>query len=128
MMGTWEDLVDDGEYATVEEAMAAESADSWVFTSANVGDGKVYGVEFDISTPLTACGLDDTGVFMNYAEVKSDVEDFMGTRRFNEQARSAVNVDFIQDLPTLDASCVVSDSKQGYGDAKRGGKGERWSP
>src|SRR3546814_8474613 len=45
MIGTWEDLVDDGEYATVEEAMAAEPADSWVFTSANVGDGKVYGVE-----------------------------------------------------------------------------------
>src|SRR3546814_2211765 len=93
--------------------MAAEPADSWVFTSANVGDGKVYGVEFDISTPLTAFGMDDTGVFMNYAYVKSDVEDFMGSRRFNEQARSAFNVGFIQDLPTLDASFGVSYRKQG---------------
>src|SRR3546814_624847 len=75
MIGTWEDLVDDGEYATVEEAMAAEPADSWVFTSANVGDGKAYGVEFDISTPLTAFGMDDTGVFMNYANVKPDLEE-----------------------------------------------------
>jgi len=113
MMGTWEDLVEDGEYATVEEAMAAEPADSWVFTSANVGDGKVYGVEFDISTPLAAFGMDNTGVFMNYAWVKSDVEDFMGERRFNNQARSAFNVGFIQDLPTLDASFGVSYRKQG---------------
>src|SRR3546814_13833584 len=108
MRGTWEDLVDDSEYATVEEAMAAEPADSWVCTSANVVDGKVYGVEFDISTPLTAFGMDDTGVFMNYAYVKSDVEDFMCSRRFNEQARSAFNVGSIQDLLTLDASFGVS--------------------
>src|SRR3546814_14736879 len=57
--------------------------------------------------------MDDTGVFMNYAYVKSDVEDFMGSRRFNEQARSAFNVGFIQDLPTLDASFGVSYRKQG---------------
>lgn len=113
MMGTWEDLVDEGEYATVEEAMAAEPADSWVFTSANVGDGKVYGVEFDISTPLTAFGMDNTGVFMNYAYIKSDVDDFMGKRRFNNQAKSAFNVGFIQDLPTLAASFGVSYRKQG---------------
>src|SRR3546814_15194669 len=57
--------------------------------------------------------MDDTGVFMNYVYVKSDVEDFMGSRRFNEQARSAFNVGFIQDLPTLDASFGVSYRKQG---------------
>src|SRR3546814_3342028 len=37
----------------------------------------------------------------------------MGSRRFNEQARSAFNVGFIQDLPTLDASFGVSYRKQG---------------
>ncbi|WP_101925837.1 MULTISPECIES: TonB-dependent receptor plug domain-containing protein [Luteimonas] len=113
MQGIWEDLVDDGEYATVEEAMAAEPAESFVFTSANVGDGKVYGVEFDLSTPLTSFGMDDTGVFMNYAYVKSNVDDFIGERRFNDQARSTFNVGFIQDLPTLAASFGLSYRKQG---------------
>src|SRR3546814_7407943 len=50
---------------------------------------------------------------MTCAYGKSDVEDFMGSRRFNEQARSAFNVGFIQDLPTLDASFGVSYRKQG---------------
>lgn len=112
-MDAWDDMVDDGDYASVEEAMAAEPAESWVFTSANVGDGKVYGAEFDLSTPLTAFGMDSTGVFLNYSYVKSDIEDFMGTRRFNNQARSAFNVGFIQDLPSLAASFGVSYRKQG---------------
>src|SRR5690606_34410456 len=83
----WDDMVEDGDYATVEEAMAAEPAESWLFTSGNVGDGKVYGVEFDLSTPLGAIGLEHTGVFLNYAWVQSKVDDFMGERRFNDQAR-----------------------------------------
>src|SRR5690606_37604760 len=91
MLDVWDELVEDGDYATVEEAMAAEPAESWVFTSANVGDGKVYGAEFDLSTPLSAFGMEDTGVFLNYSYVKSDVKDFLGTRRFNNQARSAFN-------------------------------------
>ncbi|MBJ6980393.1 TonB-dependent receptor [Luteimonas sp. MC1572] len=109
----WDDMVEDGDYASVEDAMAAEPAKSWLFTSANVGDGKVYGVEFDLSTPLSAFGMDSTGVFLNYAYVKSDVEDFMGTRRFNNQARSAFNVGFIQDVPSLAASFGVTYRKQG---------------
>ena len=113
MLDTWEDMVDDGEAATIEEAMALEPADSWVFTSANVGDGKVWGVEFDLSTPLSAFGMDDTGVFLNYSWVDSEIEDFMGERRFNNQARSVFNIGFIQDLPSLAASFGVSYRKQG---------------
>jgi outer membrane receptor protein involved in Fe transport len=113
MRDAWDELVEDGDYATVEEAMAAEPAESWVFTSANVGDGKVHGAEFDLSTPLSAFGMDDTGVFLNYSYVKSDVKDFLGTRRFNNQARSAFNVGFIQDLPALAATFGVSYRKQG---------------
>ena len=60
--------------------------ESWVFTSANVGDGKVYGVEFDLSTPLTAFGLPDTGVFLNYSWLNSKVEDFIGNRRFRHRS------------------------------------------
>ncbi|MDH5824301.1 TonB-dependent receptor [Luteimonas sp. RD2P54] len=113
MLDTWEDMVDDGEAASIEEAMIAEPADSWVFTSANVGDGSVYGVEFDLSTPLNMFGLDDTGVFLNYSWVESEVDDFLGERRFNNQARSVYNVGFIQDLPALAASFGISYRMQG---------------
>ena len=97
------------------EAIAANPFDpeSFVFTSANVGDGKVYGVEFDLSTPLSAFGFDHTGVFLNYSYLKSEIEDFLGERRFNDQAKSVFNIGFIQDLPDLGASFGVSFRKQG---------------
>ena len=87
--------------------------ESYVFTSANVGDGNVYGVEFDLSTPLTALGLPDTGVFLNYSWLDSKVEDFIGSRRFNDQARSVYNVGFIHDMPALQASFGATYRKQG---------------
>ncbi|MGH8062754.1 MAG: TonB-dependent receptor domain-containing protein, partial [Pseudoxanthomonas sp.] len=87
--------------------------ESWLFTSANVGDGKVYGVEFDLSTPLTALGLPNTGVFLNYSYLNSKVTDFIGERRFNDQARSVYNIGFIHDLPSLGASFGATYRKQG---------------
>jgi outer membrane receptor protein involved in Fe transport len=98
-----------------EQAIAANPFDpeSWLFTSGNVGDGKVYGVEFDLSTPLTALGMPDTGVFLNYAYLKSKVTDFIGERRFNDQARNVYNIGFIQDLPSLAASFGATYRKQG---------------
>jgi outer membrane receptor protein involved in Fe transport len=86
---------------------------SFVYTAANVGDGKVYGIEFDASTPLTALGLPDTGVFVNYSWLDSSVDDGFGDRRFNNQARYVYNVGFIQDLPTWGASFGASYRKQG---------------
>ncbi|MCL6714039.1 TonB-dependent receptor [Pseudomonas sp. R2.Fl] len=88
-------------------------AESWLFTSANVGDGKVYGVEFDLSTPLTALGMPNTGVFLNYSYLNSKITDFMGERRFNDQAKSVYNVGFIQDLPSIGASFGATYRKQG---------------
>src|SRR5690606_29855112 len=84
-----------------DEAIAAVpfEPDSFIYTMDNVGDGEVWGVEFDLSTPLTAFNLPDTGVFLNYSWLDSEVEDFLGTRRFNNQAGSVYNVGFIQDLP-----------------------------
>lgn len=73
--------------------------DSFVYSAANVGDGEVYGIELDLSTPLGALGMPDTGVFLNYAWLDSEVEDFAGTRRFNNQAEYVYNVGFIHDLP-----------------------------
>jgi outer membrane receptor protein involved in Fe transport len=87
--------------------------DSFVFSAANVGDGSVYGFEFDLSTPLTAFGLPDTGVFVNYAWLDSEVDDFAGERRFNDQARYVYNLGFIHDLPDSGWSFGASYRKQG---------------
>lgn len=87
--------------------------ESWLFTSANIGDGKVYGIEFDLSTPLTALGMPNTGVFLNYSYLDSKVTDVIGERRFNDQARSVYNIGFIQDLPSLAASFGATYRKQG---------------
>ena len=109
-----EDLMNE-ENLSEEEAMALLpfEPESWLFTSANVGDGKVYGVEFDLSTPLSAFGLDNTGVFLNYSWLQSKITDFLGERRFNDQARSVYNLGFIQDLPNLTASFGATYRKQG---------------
>lgn len=113
MQDTWEEMIEDGDAVDLADAMAQEPAESWLYTSANVGDGKVYGFEFDLSTPLSVFGLDNTGVFLNYSWVDSKVDDFMGERRFNDQAKSVFNIGFIQDLPSLAASFGVTYRKQG---------------
>lgn len=97
----------------VEDADGEFEPDSWLFTSENVNSGKVYGVEIDLSSPLTLLGLPNTGVFVNYTWVKSEVTDFLGERRFNEQAKSVYNVGFIHDLPALGASFGATYRKQG---------------
>ena len=113
MQDTWEEMIEDGDAVDLADAMAQEPAESWLYTSGNVGDGKVYGFEFDLSTPLSAFGLDNTGVFLNYSWVNSKVDDFMGERRFNDQAKSTFNIGFIQDLPSLAASFGMTYRKQG---------------
>jgi outer membrane receptor protein involved in Fe transport len=86
---------------------------TFIYTVANVGDGTVMGLEFDLSTPLTAIGLDNTGVFFNYSWLDSEVEDFAGKRLFNGQSDYVYNVGFIQDLPTWGAAFGVTYRKQG---------------
>lgn len=113
MQDTWEEMIEDGDAVDLADAMAQEPAESWLYTSANVGDGKVWGFEFDLSTPLSVFGLDNTGIFVNYSWVKSEVEDFMGTRPFNDQAKSVYNIGFIQDLPSVGASFGLTYRKQG---------------
>jgi outer membrane receptor protein involved in Fe transport len=123
-----DDYLDENPGASRREAQAAADAalraavlaaggefepESWLFTSENVGTGRVYGVELDLSTPLTALGLPNTGVFLNYSWVNSEVTDFLGERRFNDQARSVYNVGFIHDLPSWDVSFGATFRKQG---------------
>ena len=66
----------------------------------NVGNGEVYGLEFDLSTPLDFIGLESTGVFLNASWLDSSVEDVLGERRFNDQSDYVYNFGFTHDIPT----------------------------
>ncbi|WP_293676335.1 TonB-dependent siderophore receptor [uncultured Phenylobacterium sp.] len=105
----FDDAIDGG--ATPAEA--AEELTSFVLTAANVGDGEVYGIEVDLSTPLDFMGAPDTGVFVNYSLLDSKVTDAFGSRRFNDQSKYVFNVGFIQDLPDWGAAFGATYRKQG---------------
>ncbi len=109
-----EEFLDENPGATPDSPDYPEfDPDSFVYTAANVGDGSVYGIEFDASTPLTAWGLPDTGVFVNYSWLDSSIDDEFGERTFNDQADYVYNVGFIQDLPDWAASFGASYRRQG---------------
>ncbi|NYT42022.1 TonB-dependent receptor [Sphingomonas sp. R-74633] len=76
------------------------------FRPQNIGDGQAWGVEFDLSAPLTFLGLPDTGIFANYTYLDSRTTDpFTGEkRRFNAQPHHVYNVGFIQTVKAADVS------------------------
>jgi outer membrane receptor protein involved in Fe transport len=76
------------------------------FTPRNIGDGKVWGIEFDLSTPLGFLGLPDTGLFANYTYLDSETRDPFTEekRRFNNQPHHVYNLGVIQTLRSIDAS------------------------
>ena len=76
----------------------------------NIGDGTTWGVEVDLSAPLDAFGLPETGVFFNYTWLDSEVTDpWTGVeRQFRNQPQNVWNVGFIQNLPTWNASFGAS--------------------
>lgn len=86
---------------------------AYIFGVRNTGDGTVYGVEFDLSSDLSAIGLPDTGVFANYSWLDSDVDDEFGSRRFNSQSEYVYNFGFIHDFVELDATFGATYRKQG---------------
>lgn len=91
----------------------SEGSGTFVLQAVNAGNGQVWGVEVDLSTPLTAFGLENTGVFLNYSWLESEITDDFGKRRFNDQAESVFNVGFIQDIPSIGASFGLTYRKQG---------------
>ncbi|RZJ42199.1 MAG: TonB-dependent receptor, partial [Brevundimonas sp.] len=113
-LGNYEDAIDDG--ATPEEA--AEELTSFVLTADNVGDGEVYGIEFDLSTPLDFIGMENTGVYANVSLLDSNVDDFAGSRRFNSQSKYVYNLGFTQDLPAWGAAFGASYRKQGDAESR----------
>jgi len=93
--------------------VGSEGPGTFVLSPRNTGDGRVWGIEFDLSTPLTAFGLENTGVFLNYSWLDSDVDDEFGSRRFNDQAKFVLNAGFIHDLPEWGAAFGATYRKQG---------------
>ncbi|PZO02869.1 MAG: TonB-dependent receptor [Alphaproteobacteria bacterium] len=88
-------------------------AGTFIETIDNVGDGQVYGVEFDLSTPLDFIGMDTTGIFLNASWLDSQVDDALGERRFNDQSDYVVNFGFTHDIPTWGAAFGATYRKQG---------------
>ena len=85
---------------------------TFVFAPRNTGDGKVWGIELDYSAPLDFIGLPDTGVFLNYSLLDSEIDDEFGSRRFNSQSDYVYNIGFIHDLTALNAAFGVTWRKQ----------------
>lgn len=91
----------------------SEGEGTFVFQPLNVGDGKVYGVEFDISTDLGFLGLPDTGIFGNVSYLDSEITDQFGNRRFNDQSKYVYNFGAIQDVKSIGAAFGATYRKQG---------------
>jgi outer membrane receptor protein involved in Fe transport len=94
-------------------AVGSEGPGTFVLQPRNTGNGTVYGVEFDLSTPLTFVGLPNTGAFANVSVLDSDIDDAFGSRRFNDQSEYVYNFGFIHDLVELDAAFGATYRKQG---------------
>ena len=72
----------------------------------NSGKGKAWGVEFDLSAPLTLFGMPDTGIFANYTYLDSKTTDpfTLEKRRFNNQPHHVYNFGVIQNLRSAGVS------------------------
>jgi len=108
------DLIE--ETNTGDEGSAGPGA--FIYTVDNVGDGQVWGLEFDLSTPLDFIGMENTGVFLNYSWLDSSIEDFIGDRRFNSQSDYVLNVGFTHDMPSIGAAFGATYRKQGDAESR----------
>ena len=83
-----------------------DNEDGQLFTPQNIGKGETWGLEFDLSVPLTFVGAPDTGLFANYTYLDSSVRDpFIGqNRRFNNQPHHLYNAGFIQTVRRVNGS------------------------
>ncbi len=108
-----EEAEDDGDTPPTLEEFLDDETPSYVLSARNTGDGEVYGIEFDLSTPLDFINLPDTGVFFNYSWLDSKIDDEFGERRFNDQANYVFNVGFIHDIPVWEAAFGATFRKQG---------------
>lgn len=109
----YRDVTDVIENANTGEVREDDGDEFLIFQPRNTGDGKIYGVEFDLSTDLGFVGLENTGVFGNFSYLESEITDFRGERRFNDQSKYVYNFGFIQNLPRFAAAFGATYRKQG---------------
>ncbi len=110
-------LVNTGQSADPEADPDSDEGRGRIFTYDNVGNGKVYGFEFDLSAPLTFIGLPNTGVFANYTRLWSKRrEPNTGFKvPFDGQPKYVYNFGLTQEVPSIGASGGFSYRKQGLG-------------
>jgi outer membrane receptor protein involved in Fe transport len=108
-------LVNTGIPTDPEADPDSEEGRARFYTFENVGKGKVYGIEFDLSAPLSFIGLDNTGVFANFTRLWSKRTEPNTELRvpFDGQPKYVYNVGLTQDFPTIGASAGFSYRKQG---------------
>jgi len=108
-------LVNTGVPSDPEADPDSEEGRARIYTFDNVGKGKVYGFEFDLSAPLSFIGLDNTGIFANYTRLWSKrTEPNTGLRvPFDGQPKYVYNFGLTQDFPDFGASAGFSYRKQG---------------
>ncbi|WP_300973825.1 TonB-dependent siderophore receptor [Sphingomonas sp. LHG3406-1] len=97
----------------IEDEGTEDEESFLIFQPRNTGDGKAWGIEFDLSASLGFIGLPDTGVFGNLSLLDSSIRDFAGKRRFNDQSKYVYNFGFIQNLRSWDAAFGATYRKQG---------------
>lgn len=91
----------------------SEGPGTFVYQPRNVGDGEVWGIEFDLSADLGFIGLPETGIFGNLGLIDSSINDAFGSRRFNGQSKYVYNFGLIQNLKSVGASFGATYRKQG---------------
>ncbi|CAM0999427.1 TonB-dependent receptor [Rhodanobacter sp. Root179] len=86
-----------------------------LYTFQNIGSAKVRGVEFDMSMPLSALGMPNTGIFGNYTRLFSKRLNPITGRdvTVDDQPSFVYNVGVTQDIPAWKASFGASYQKQG---------------
>jgi outer membrane receptor protein involved in Fe transport len=86
-----------------------------LYSFENIGSAKVRGAEFDLSTPLTALGMPNTGIFGNYTRLLSSRLSPITGRNvtIDDQPAYVYNVGVTQDIPSWNASFGASYQKQG---------------
>lgn len=109
----YRDVKDLVEIETVRALSGTGNSTIFELQPRNVGDGRVYGIEFDLSTSLGFLGLPDTGVFGNVSWLDSEITDRFGERRFNDQSNYVYNFGFIQNVPSFAAAFGATYRKQG---------------
>ncbi len=108
-------LVNTGVPSVPDADPDSEEGRARIYTYDNVGNGEVYGVEFDLSAPLTFIGLENTGIFANYtrlwsSRIEPNLDQEVG---FDGQPEYVYNFGLTQEFPTLGASAGFSYRKQG---------------